>query len=118
MKEVNGKGRDDRAALDPDLSADYLDGQLRALSEKLEARGLKAKLVTYPLDGVKGDHYDAVVVTNPDALERGTVHVDSDGCVTWECPGSMDVGGITKTADEVTNALWATGVRYRSRESS
>ena len=88
------------------------------LSEKLQARGLDARLVTYPVNGVKGKHYDAVTVTNPAAPERGTMHIDSDGCVTWEHPGSLDAAGISTTADEATSALQAAGMQYRAGKLS
>jgi hypothetical protein len=118
MNELNGSTPDSPAAPAQDPGADYLDRQLRALSEKLQARGLEARLVTYPVNGVKGEHYDAVTVTNPAAPERGIMHVESDGCVTWEYAGSLDAAGISKTADEATNALRATGVRYRPGQPS
>lgn len=118
MNEVNGSTPDSFAAPAQEPGADYLDRQLHALLEKLQARGLEAKLVTYPVNGVKSEHYDAVTVTNPAAPERGTMHVDSDGCVTWEYPGSLDAAGISETADEATNALRATGVRYRPQQPS
>jgi hypothetical protein len=113
MNEFNGGTRDIPAAPTQDDDADYVDSRLRALSEKLEGRGLEARLVTYPVDGVKSEHYDAVTVTNPAAPERGVIHVENDGCVAWEYSGSLHDAGISKIADEATNALRATGVRYR-----
>jgi hypothetical protein len=98
--------------------ADYLDGRLRVLSEKLERRGLETRLVSYPVDGVKGEYYDAFLVANPASPERGEMHVEKDGCVTWEYPGSLDDAGINAIADEATNALRATGVPYRPGQSS
>jgi hypothetical protein len=118
VNEVHSSTPDDGVAPGRDPSDYYVDGQLRALGEKLQARGLEARLVTYPFDGIKGDHYDAVVVTNPAAPERGTMHIYSDGCLTWECHGRLDPVGISKTADEATNALRAMGVRYRPRQPS
>jgi hypothetical protein len=113
MSEVNNSTPDAPVTPSQDLSADYLDRQLRALSEILEARGLDAKLVTYPVKGVKGDHFGALMATNPAAPQRGTVHVGSDGCVIWEYSGSLDAAGIGKIADEATNALRGTGMRVR-----
>lgn len=117
MNEVHSSVPDGPAARVQNPDANYVDKQLRVLSEKLEARGLEARLVTYPVNGVKGEHYDAVTITNLAAPERGAMHVDSDGCVTWEYPGSLDAAGISKTADDAINALWATGMRCRPRQS-
>jgi hypothetical protein len=113
MNELDGSTPDGPAATAQDRGAGYLDGQLRALSEKLQARGLEAELASYPVNGVRGEHYDAVRATNPAAPERGTIHVDSDGCVTWEYVGSLDAVGISRAADEATNVLRASGVCFR-----
>jgi hypothetical protein len=110
---LKGSTRDGSAAPAPDFDADYADSQLRALSEKLLERGLEARLVSYPVDGVKGEHFDAVVVLNPAAPERGMMHFESNGCVTWEYDGSLDAAGIGRATDEAINALRATGVRSR-----
>jgi hypothetical protein len=118
MNELNGSTPDGRAASAQDPGADYAARQLRALCQKLQARGLDARLVTYLVNGVKGEQYDAVTVTNPAAPERGMMHVDSDGCVTWEYAGSLDAAGISKTADEATCALRATGMRCRPAQPS
>lgn len=118
MSGLNGSKPDGPVMPGQSPGADYVDRQLRALSEKLQARGLEAMLVTYPVNGVKGEHYDAVKVTNPVAPERGTMQVESDGYVTWECFGSLDDAGVSKTADEATNVLRATGVRHRPGQPS
>ena len=118
MNEVNSSAPGGPAARVQNPGANYVDKQLRVLSEKLEARGLDARLVTYPVNGVKGDHHDAVTITNPATPERGAMHVDSDGCVTWEYPGSLDAAGISKTADDVINALWASGMPCKPGQPS
>jgi len=90
---------------------DYLDSRLRALSEKLQRRGLRAQLVTYPVNGVKGEHYDAITVTNPASPERGSMQIELEGWVTWEYSGSLDNdAGIGNIAYEATSALRAAGV--------
>jgi len=110
--QVNGLNNraDGAAAPAPDLGSDYADRQLRALSEKLQGRGLEARLVTYPVDGLMGEHFDAVVVSNPAAPERGMMHFERSGCVSWEYEGRLDAVGIARAADEAINALRATGV--------
>jgi hypothetical protein len=110
MNESNGSTPGIPAAPSAGDGADYLDSGLRVLAEKLERRGLETQLVTYPVDGVKGEYYDALQVANPASPERGEIHVEKDGCVTWEYPGSLDDAGINKIADEAINALRATGV--------
>jgi hypothetical protein len=110
---LKGSTPDGSAAPAPDLDADCPDSQLRALSQKLQERGLEARLVSYPLDGVKSEHFDAVVGSNPAAPERGMMHFESNGCVTWEYDGSLDAAGIGRATDEAINALRATGVRSR-----
>jgi len=91
------------------------DQRLRVLAEKLEIRGLNPRLVSYPVEGVKGRHHDALSVTNPAAPERGLIHVEKDGSVTWVYSGKLDDAGISKILDEATNALRATGLRSRKR---
>jgi hypothetical protein len=97
-------------------SAHCLNGELaEMLVDRLEARGLEARLVTYP--GV-GERVEQIVIVNPAALERGEVRVGDDGSVVWEYFGSLDKPGVAKILDEVTNALRATGVRLvRNRPS-
>jgi hypothetical protein len=89
------------------------DQRLRVLAEKLEMRGLDSRLVSYPVEGVKGRHHDALSVTNTAAPERGMIHVEKDGSVTWVYSGKLDDAGISKILDEATNALRATGLRSR-----
>jgi hypothetical protein len=89
------------------------DQRLRVLAEKLEMRGLNSRLVSYPVEGVKGRHHDALSVTNTAAPERGLIHVEKDGSVTWVYSGKLDDAGISKILDEATNALRATGLRSR-----
>jgi hypothetical protein len=110
---LKGSTRDGSAAPAPDFDADHADSQLRALSQKLQECGLEARLVSYAVDGVKGEHFDAVVASNRAAPERGMMHFESDGCVTWEYDGSLDAAGIGRAMDEAINALRATGVRSR-----
>jgi len=89
------------------------DQRLRVLAEKLEMRGLDSRLVSYPVEGVKGRHHDALSVTNSAAPERGMIHVEKDGSVTWVYSGKLDDAGISKILDEATNALRSTGLRHR-----
>jgi hypothetical protein len=85
------------------------------LADRLEARGLEPRLVTYPGEG---EQVEEIVIVNPAAPERGEVRVGDDGSVVWEYFGSLDEAGIAKILDEVTNALRATGVRLaRDRRS-
>jgi hypothetical protein len=90
-------------------SADREDSMLRGLAEKLESRGLDASLVTYPVAGVKGKHFDAVIAVNPAAPERGRVHIQKKGLVLWECTGTLDEAGAGKILDDVTNVLRGRG---------
>jgi hypothetical protein len=87
------------------------DQRLRVLAEKLEMRGLDSRLVSHPVEGVKGRHHDALSVTNAAAPERGMIHVEKDGSVTWVYSGELDDAGISKILDEATNALRASGLR-------
>jgi hypothetical protein len=83
------------------------------LAKKLESRGLDYRLVTYP-DGEREDtHIEEIVVTNPAARERGEIRVCDDGGVTWEYFGTIDEAGVSEIVDDATNALRATGVRFR-----
>ena len=93
-----------------------LNGELaEMLADRLEARGLEPRLVTYPGDG---ERVEEIVVVNPAAPERGEVRVGDDGSMVWEYFGSLDMPGVAKILDEVTNALRATGVRLvRERRS-
>jgi hypothetical protein len=87
------------------------DQRLRVLAEKLELRGLDSRLVSYPVEKVKGRHHDALSVTNTAIPERGMIHVEKDGSVTWVYSGKLDDAGFSKILDEATNALRATGMR-------
>jgi hypothetical protein len=88
-----------------------LNGELaEMLADRLEARGLEPRLVTYPGEG-DGERVEEVVIVNPAAPERGEVRVGDDGSVVWEYFGSLDKPGVAKILDVVTNALRATGVR-------
>jgi hypothetical protein len=119
MSEHNGAMLGIPAPPKPGSDAAYLDGQLRVLSEKLERRGLAARLVSYASDGVTSEHYDALTVTNPGASERGSMQIEKEGWVTWEYSGSLhDDTGIDNLADKATNALRASGVRYQPGQRS
>jgi hypothetical protein len=89
------------------------DKGLRVLGEKLEMRGLDSRLVSYPVEGIKGRHHDALSVTNSAAPERGMIHVEKDGSVTWVYSGNLDDAGISNILDEATNALRSAGLRSR-----
>ena len=91
---------------------------LRLLAKKIESRGLDYRLVTYP-DGTSEDPpIEEIVVTNPAARERGEIRICDDGGVTWEYFGTIDEVGVSKILDDATNALRATGVRFRPRPQS
>jgi hypothetical protein len=91
---------------------------LSILAKKLESRGLDYRLVTYP-DGTHDDEQiEEIVVTNPQARERGQFRIGDDGGVTWEYFGQLDKSGINKLLDDATNALRATGVRSRPEPQS
>jgi hypothetical protein len=88
---------------------------IRLLGKKVESRGLDFRMVTYP-DGESPDsHIDYIVVTNPRSPERGEVRVSDDGSVTWEYSGTLDDAGVGRIADEITNALRASGLPVRRR---
>jgi hypothetical protein len=47
------------------------------------------------------------------------MQIEKEGWVTWEYSGSLgDGAGIDNIADEATNALRATGVRYEPGQRS
>jgi hypothetical protein len=96
-----------------------LNGKLAEMFvDRLEARGLKPRLVTYPGDGDDDERVEQIVIVNPAAPERGEVRVGDDGSVVWEYFASLDKPGVNSILDEVTNALRATGVRLaRDRRS-
>jgi len=112
MNEANSAVPGGLAVPDDDHKAESLDGWLRALSEKLRARGLTAQLVRYRIDGTTNKYYDAIKATNPAAPERGTMQIEKEGWVTWEFTGTIDDTGISTLADEATNALRAPGVPF------
>jgi len=90
------------------------NGELvRMFARKLEGRGLDFRLVTYPGDVCGDEHIEELVVTNPAALERGEIRISDDGSLTWEYFGKLDKDGAARILDDVTNALRATGVRFR-----
>ena len=85
------------------------DSRLRSLAEKLRHHGLTAILVSHLTDGVRNKHYDAINVTNPARPERGTLHIEKDGCITWEypSPSGLDNAAITTLAAEAASTLHA-----------
>jgi hypothetical protein len=87
------------------------DSPLRSLAENLRNHGLTAILVSYLTDGVRNKHYDAINVTNPASPERGTLHIEKDGMITWEYPGpgSLDNTAIATIANEAASTLDAAG---------
>jgi hypothetical protein len=89
---------------------------LRALAEQLESRGLAACLLTYPVMGAERPRFEAVTAINPRAADRGVVHVNGDGLVTWEYPGNLDEAGTI--LDNVTNVLRAVGPHFRIGRST
>jgi len=94
------------------------NGELaRMLAKKLESRGLDFRLKTYADSMCDDKHVEKLVVVNPQAPERGEVHVGDDGGVTWKYFGTLDGAGTDRILDEITNALRATGLRLR-RESA
>lgn len=118
MNEVNSDMPGDPVGPDEDGNAEYLDGQIRKLSDKLRARGLQTKLVSYMTDGIRSKYYDAITVTNPSAPERGSMQIEKEGWMTWEYSGTVDDAGLSKLADEATNALRAAGVPRRTEPLS
>jgi hypothetical protein len=83
------------------------------LATRLRSRGLDSRLVTYPSGADDGEHVEQIVVTNPQAGERGEIRISDDGCVTWEYFRRLDEDGVRQIADEATNALRAPGVLLR-----
>lgn len=92
--------------------------QLKTLAENLESRGLNSRLITYASGEPNGERIEQVVVTNPAARERGEVRIGDDGYVTWEFSGKLDEAGVGYILDQATNALRATGVRFRQTGSA
>jgi hypothetical protein len=86
--------------------SDYMDGRLRLLKEELQSRGLDCSLNTYPVNGVKGKHFDKVLVNNPAAPERGDIHIEKEGLVTWEIFVNLhDDADVSQILDDVANIL-------------
>lgn len=42
------------------------------------------------------------------------MQIEKEGWMTWEYSGAVDDAGISKLADEATNALRPAGVPYRT----
>lgn len=89
---------------------------IQMLGKKLESRGLEFRLVAYPDDENQDSHIEQIVVTNPRSPERGEVRVSDEGAVTWEYFGTLDSAGAGRIADEITNALRASGLPLRQRD--
>jgi len=116
MSPVNGRTPDASAPRIPGIRAHCDNGELvRLLGKKVESRGLDCRLVTYPDDESPDSHIEEIVVTNPRSPERGEVRVSDDGSVTWEYSGTLDDASVGRIADEITNALRASGLPVRRR---
>jgi anti-sigma regulatory factor (Ser/Thr protein kinase) len=86
--------------------SDSMDRRLRFLAETLQSRGLDCRLATYPVNGIKGKHFDKILVTNPAAPERGDVHIERDGLVAWEYFVKLNNDAdASRVIDHVTSAL-------------
>jgi hypothetical protein len=86
---------------------------LRDLAEKLESRGLSAHVVTYSGEKPGDELIEEVKVVNPAARERGVIRIGDDGAITWEFFADLSEAGVGRLLDEATNALRATGMRFR-----
>jgi hypothetical protein len=113
MNENNGGLQDGFAGSSQAHRPPDLEHQLRMLADKLEKRGLNARLAACVVDGVSAARYDTVTIANQAAPERGIIHVEDDGCVTWELPGSLDDAGIAKITREALNVLRPVGSAQR-----
>jgi hypothetical protein len=83
-----------------------MDRLLGGFADKLRSRGLDCRLETYPVNGVKGRHFDKVFVSNPAASERGDVHIEKGGLIIWEfCVNLHDESDASALLDDVTNIL-------------
>jgi hypothetical protein len=99
---------------DPGHRDNRENGELLAmLARKLESRGLEYRLVTYSAGGPADERTVEIVVTNPADPQRGEVRIGDDGGITWEYFGEMSEAGAGRILDEATNALRATGMRFR-----
>jgi hypothetical protein len=87
--------------------SDRMDRRLRFLAEKLQSRGLDCRLNNYPVNGVKGKHFDKILVTNPLAPKRGDVHIERDGLVAWEIFVNLHDTDAERVLDDVANVLRA-----------
>jgi hypothetical protein len=104
MNGHNAGSQDDRGLSQAHRPPD-VEYRLRVLADKLEEHGLDARLAACVVDGASAAHYDSVTIANQAAPERGIIHVEDDGCVTWELPGSLDDTGIAKITCEALNVL-------------
>jgi hypothetical protein len=83
-----------------------MDRLLSVFADKLRSRGLHCRLETYPVNGVKGKHFDKVLVSNPAAAERGDVHIEKEGLIIWEYVVNLhDDADAGTLLDDVTNVL-------------
>jgi hypothetical protein len=116
MNQVNGRAPDTSAPQPAGGRGHCENGELMMmLGKKLESRGLDLRLVTCPDDESPESRIEQIVVTNSRSPERGEVRVSDDGCVTWEYSGTLDDAGAGRIADEITNALRASGLPARRR---
>lgn len=115
MDQVNG------SVISPGACPDDCTGcasmrRLFKLADRLNGRGLESRFDRCDVRTPDG-HIDSLIVTNPAAPERGALHIDLDGGVTWEFPGSkLDDDGIGRLVDEAINSLRASGVRLPRRQ--
>jgi hypothetical protein len=79
------------------------DQKLRLLKETLISHGLDVHGHRFPYD----EHLANISVINPNAPERGMLHIERDGCVRWDYDGSLDDAGIPKIVSEVVTILRA-----------
>lgn len=86
---------------------------LSDLAEKLESRGLSARIITYSSEKPDDEVIEEIKVVNPAARERGVIRIGDDGAITWEFFGDLSEAGVGRLLDEATNALRATGVRLQ-----
>jgi hypothetical protein len=83
-----------------------MDRLLSVFADRLRSRGLDCRLETYPVNSVKGNHFDKVLVSNPAAAERGDVHIEKEGLIIWEYSVKLHDDADAETLlDDVTNVL-------------